>query len=115
MNLDSESQKIGILMLQIHNFGLFRAYIKSQTLFQPCPCCFEQLHSITVLSAKDFEIIGISNDIALFQLGFSKFPVLFCLVFGAVCVDSAAVFMPCGYSNPLAGNPPVQFIQNNVG
>ena len=62
MNLDSESQKIGICMFQIHNLGLFRADVQPQALFQPCSCRFKQLHRIAVLSAKDFEIISISKD-----------------------------------------------------
>ena len=64
-------------MFQIHNLGLFRADVQPQALFQPCSCRFKQLHRIAVLSAKDFEIISISNDIALFQIGFSELPILF--------------------------------------
>ena len=115
MNLDTESEKIRVIVFQIHDFRLLRAYIKSQPVFQPCLCCFEQLYGITVFSAKDFEVIGISDDITLFQFCFPEFAVLLRLVFGSVFVDSSAVLMPCRHSYPLACNPPVKFVQNDVG
>ena len=115
MNLDTEPEKVRVIVLQIHDFRFLRAYVKSQTLFQPCLCRFKQLYGITMLPAKDFEVICISDDIALFQLCFPEFAVLLRLVLGSVFVDSSAVLMPCRHSYPLACYPPVKFVQNNVG
>ena len=115
MNLDTESEEIRVIVFQIHDFRFLRTYIKPKPIFKPRFCRFEQLYGITVFSAKDFEIIGISYDIALFQLCFPEFAVLLRLVLGSVFVDSSAVLMPCRHSYPLACYPPVKFVQNNVG
>ena len=115
MNLDTESEEIRVIVFQIHDFRFLRTYIKPKPIFKPRLCRFEQLYGITVLFAKDFEVICISDDIALLQLCFPEFAVLLRLVLGSVFVDSSAVFMPCRHSYPLTCNPPVKFVQNDIG
>ena len=113
-HFQSESQKIGIVLFQADYLGLLRAYIQTETLFQPVLCCMEQLDRIRIAAGKYFEIICISDTGYFFQSASTQGRILITMIGAAIAVRRLLERILCWNVFPLACQPPVQFIQHNV-
>ena len=89
--------------------------MKFQPLCQPLPDGMEGFHSVAPLPAKDTEIIGVTDDIHFFQFAPPQSAALigaiWRTIFGGAFFDNRVR----RYILPLTADPPIQFIQNNVG
>ena len=63
---DAQAEKFGVSLSQIHDFGLFRAYVQSQSAFQPVLHCIKQFPRLLVAFREQLKIIGITHTGNLF-------------------------------------------------
>ena len=63
---DAQTEKFRVLLSQIHDFGLFRAYVQSQSAFQPVLYRIEQFLCLLVVLREQLKIIGITHTGNLF-------------------------------------------------
>lgn len=87
-----------------------------QPFLWPISCGGKELYCVTSFAAEDFEVIGIPNDAALFlSRAFSEHSILLAFVNDPIIRPRVFTFFACRKILPLAGNPPIQLVQDNIG